>query len=644
MNTRTSEIKLALQEVLAESLQQGIAPDLLELINTRQFKQIGVVRDTTKISDGLAISDEINDNLEKIEQYMDVLDLSSSLQLDKILDHRGSFNEKIQRLERWYRKLATKAQALVSLIRTGTSALYVISEDFSSLDNLDMDNTTAYIDTVAGIAEINFSNREWQEDADSGPANVSISSAVLKDGSKTVPIPFDNNNLSYKYLSESESGIECDIRLKVSLANEEYNNGRVSFKMLFPENTKIVSITGTSDNYTNSEDMFFLQSSEYIFIPVSKLYKSKEITIKLIKTTHEGSKIDNKGKVEHQFIFDISDVKLPNRVYRTSGTIRTTDYTLPKFLSERGIAQFQLVSDSYLFGDTKVAPMVSLNGGEFSYIDFNTIIPIGSITNGKMYHPSFSVIRDNPSPICKLAGGSTQFVPNESWLIEGYNQAEIDSVAYTASHASLSHWVRNSGIKAHQDIPGAGIYLAGGMSHKVYFCINSSKTTDIVLRNIGVRQVGGDAFNQATYMYLYFNGQLLSGTELADGTIEYRTALIKGDNNLNMIIGLSGDGGYLNLGNQFISDSSYTYIAKRHSTSMAGIISMDNRTKAYAEDNGALYINYVPPEGTKFLHKYVSPTTSLPRTIALAFEMTGVDDLSPFINSFKLEFSTGSVL
>jgi hypothetical protein len=643
MNTRTAEIRVLLQDILKEALQQGIAPDVTELINSRDFRNLGTVKTGDSLDGSIALSSEINSNLEGIEQSVKILDETAALQTEDTMVHRGSFQQRIDALSRWYRKLAYRTSNLILLSRSGTGSLYSISESFSSLDGLDMSRTTAYIDTTNGIASINYDSTVYDIEAESGGANVTISSAVLTDGTKTVNIPIEDNQVSYKYGSSSRSGVEIEVTLYVGRMNDTYKGGYIEFDVSFPDNTVIEGdITATSDGI-NFEKLSYSSRNGHYVIPVSLMYLDKNISFKLKKTNHEGTKVDSVGRVTHQFFIDIKNIRLPNRLYRTEGSVYSVLYSLPAALQQRGVAQYKLDVDYLATGDNHIDAYIAIGTGEFQKVDIGASQPLGILESKQSDHSNCSTIRDTP-PITKLDGSTAQPVMDMSELLEGWGQAEVESVVeYDISYASLAKWARYPGVRAYQDLKSNGVFLNAGMAHKIYFNVRSDSVKELILSNIGVnnQEVTG---NQATFTTFYFNGQLVQGKQLPDGTREYRLSLIKGVNTFNILIGIEGDyGGWVNLQTQIARVGLTTYVKSRHCTSVQSIIGLDQREKAYAVQNGNIFLNYIPPIGARFRHIYTMPTSGLPEGMTVRLDLKGDGTLSPICEGYHLEFSPGNL-
>jgi hypothetical protein len=527
------------------------------------------------------------------------------------------------------------------LTRTGTKSIYVVSDSFSTLENVDLDETTAYIDTTMGIAEISFSSMEYFEDAESGGAGVHLSGATIKDGTTTKPVPYETNSFTYKYLTTTPSGIECEFSLFIENNNDIYEGGRLYFKLGFTETTDVISIKGTTEGL-NIEDLPYLQIGSYLLIPISRQFKDKRVTVKVRKNTHDGEKIYDDGRVVYQHIFIVEELRLPNRRYESSATLQSNAFDLPTGLSERGICAACLKTDVHTPGDTRIDSYIAWGSGQFVSVTPGELISMGLVQSSQTLHTSGKTTRDMPTPIYKLTGPTDSPVLESAMLLEGYDQIEIESTSYNASAVNLSWWVSNSGEKIYQGIRSTGIYVGPQTSCKAYTCIQSDISRDIVLSNIGVRAIDGTV-NLASYTKLYFNGQLLNGKRISDGTQEYRLPLRPGVNTLNILLGVSGGvGGYMNLG-QLVTASTEVFVKSRRATSIAAILAIDETEKAYAVQDGVIYLNYTPPFGAQFLHRYILPTTNLPSSVKIKFDLLGASGISPTLAGYTLEFTPGNL-
>jgi hypothetical protein len=643
MNTRTAEIKVLLEDILKEALQQGIAPDVTELINSRDFRNLGIPKRGDPINGITSDSNEINSNLGAIEQNTKILDEAAGLQTDSTVAHRGSFQSRVSALDRWYKRLAYRAENLLLLSRSGNGSLYSISESFTSLDGLDMTRTTAYIDTTNGMASINYDSAIYDIEAETGGANVTLSGARLTDIDKTVNLPIVDGRISYKYESASRSGVEIDVALTVNMLNDIYKGGYIEFDVGFPDNTILVGdITATSDGI-NYEKLSCSNRGGHYVIPVSMLYVDEAISFKLRKTDHEGTKVDAVGRVTHQFFVEIKNIRLPNRLYRSGASVYSILYPLPEILQQRGVGQYKITVDSLATGDNHIDAYIAIGTGEYQQVEVGKTQSLGQTETRQSYHVACTTIQDVPNAITKVEGITGQPVMDLSQLYEGWGQAEVESVLYDISYSSLSAWARYPGTPAYQDMGTTGVFLGAGMAHKVYFNVKSDTIKELVVSDIGVKSQEVSE-NQATFTTFYFNGQLVQGKSLPNGTLEYRLTLIKGVNTFNLLVGVSGNyGGRMNIQSQIARTGLTTYVKARRCTSVQAIIGLDAEEKAYAVQNGTILLNYIPPVGAKFMHIYTLPTASIPEAMSVRLDLIGDGTLSPICEGYHIEFSPGSI-
>jgi hypothetical protein len=271
------------------------------------------------------------------------------------------------------------------------------------------------------------------------------------------------------------------------------------------------------------------------------------------------------------------------------------------------------------------------------------MLPIGVVTKQRSFHPNGQTIRELPTPIFKLEGSSPEIVIDQSYLLEGYKQAEVESAVYNDSYNELSHWANFKGVCAYQSMVEQGVYLGPGKYHKIFTVLRSTVSRDITLTGVGVRSQESPEFNQATTMKVIFNGQVLQGKSLPNGDGEYRLSLVAGDNTLNILLGVSGNyGGYMNIGSQLTNAGLDVFVKERAATSLQAILALDTNDKAYAVYNNTVLLNYIPPIDAKFAQDYTMPTASLPQTVAVRFDLQGDGTISPILTGYKIEFTPGS--
>ena len=638
MNTRTSEIRLILSAILKEALQQGITPDFLELTASGEFDDLGKVKTGEPLTTAIASSSDINSNIDSIELNTKIIDECAALQADKTISHRNTFASRINRLERWYRNLAYRAESLVLLTRKGTRSVHVITDTFSSLSNIDTDNTTAYIDTINGQAEIPSTPIEDNIDTETGRANVSISGARIIDGGEEVDIPFQSNSLYYIYNSINTKDVKLILDLNINTNNKIFNGSSILFNLALINTTDITSVISSSDNI-NKEVSTYLQTYNHISIPISRLYKSNRVSIILNKNGHDAEKILDNGDIQHSFVFSIQDIRIPNKKYRDSAVVQTVDFELPNYINEKGISMANLEFTSQCLGDTYIKSYIAYDDGDFFSITPGKPFPIGDVKYKQTSHPSGQVIREVPTPLFRLEGLTENPVTESATLLEGYQQVEVETKPFVVDASSLSSWVVSPGTKAYQDMKSGNIWLGGECSHKIYFCIKSNKSKDITLSNLGVRNNINSSVDVSSYMYFNFNGQPINGRQLPDGSMEYKLPLVQGINKVNILIGVSGEtGGYFNVGDISSSDTE-VFVKERHCASLPAIMSLDDTNKAFAVKDGKIYLNYIPPINAKFIHRFSTPTTNLPATMKLKFDLIGAGGLSPILYPYKLEFT-----
>lgn len=642
MNTRSAEIELLLADILKESLQQGITPDFLDLTDTKEFNNIGAVVQEARLVSKTSSSSEVNDWISKLEYYTRVLDRTASLQVDDIKNHKATFPKKVKRLERWYKKLAYKIESMLAMVSSGTDSVYSITESFNSLANIDLDYTTAYIDTEAGLATIGFSDYEFDTEAESGGANVSIQDFRITDKTKEIQVSQQDGGLDYKHTTFTPNGVSARLILRINNNNDLYNGGFLQFDVLFPQTTKILAVQGTSDAI-NFEDLKFFEKGSRIVVPISKSYKSSSIVIDFAKTSFDGIKITPQGKISYQYLFKFYNMAVPNRRYKSAATVYSTEFTLPSYLKDRAIGVATLtLNDALVTGDSSIDSYISLDTSDWIKIVPGEQKHIGEVNTGQTYHPTYTKVRDLPSPMSLLEGLSPEIVNEFSELLEGWGQAEIESTTYSDDYSDFTLWPTVGGQKEYQDFGVNGLYLAPEMSHKIYLKVKADKAKDIILTSVGVKSQEDPDNNQATYTKLIFNGQEIQGKELPLSQKEYLLSLVKGDNTINILIGVEGSyGGYLNIGSQLARENLTVFVNRRNPTSLEALDSIDATDKCYAVVNGVVFINYVPPFGAKFVQNYTSPTSNLPSKVSVRIDLDGDSVSSPVLGGYRLEFSPG---
>ena len=641
MNTSTAEIKLLLGEITREALKQGMVPSLLDLTGDERFKKAGTVQFFSGLNQDIAQSSEINEELDKIERNCDVLDMTAAMQTRDTVLFRDTFRASIDRLERVYRDLAYRAESLVMLSRSGTNSLYCISDTFSYLTNINLSTTTAYIDTYRGLAEIPFD--VYEEEAESGVTNAIISDVKLYHGDHSEQVAFDSNMLYLKYEAEAPRGIEMEIKISAFL-NNVFQGGRLEFQLDLPETTRILWVKGSSDNI-NFENMHYFQNNKHVFIPISNTYQNNSVIVRLQKIDHDGERIDSNGFVKHQFIFSINSLRIPNRKYRDSAVVETNAYVLPAALATKGIAQYRLSCQSIATGDTKVVPYIAWDSSNFRQVDFGKIYKLGEVSTGSTIHKTGTALREAPTPIYRLDGETKATTYDGGYLLEGFEQAEIATQEYSISAVELPFWVNNPGVLCYQGLSSSGIYLPPETANKIYFIIESDKNREITLSNIGVYAQGDVGTSLATWTYLYFNGQKVNGKILPDGSLEFRLTIIEGKNTVNMLVGISGGvGGFLVFGSKLYEPGMAIYVKERRPTSLTAVMALQVGDKAYAVDNGLIYLNYLPYVGAEYKHIYTEATTGLPAEVRLKFDLEGSANESPQIFEWKLDLTPGIAL
>ena len=688
MNTRVAELRIQLAELVRASVQQGIVPDFITLAGEADVPDAGEVR-SSRVTGGIAKSSEINTAFENIEHNMDVFDIAAVQQANNTIAHRESFASKLLRLERGYQQLAFRAQSLLLASRTGSRGLYVLSDTFNDLSKVDLADTTAIVNTEQGTVEIPFDI--VSDAAETGENDVTITEVKLFEGvmlNTTPPltssiddltatelygrtihenetvltelfrgnlVPFLNvrsggislgntfsNNFTHTWESNSQQGVEYEVTMRLQ-TDTLFKGSNIEFEIAYPDTTEILWILGSSDGL-NYERINYFRNGKFIYIPVSNMYQDKEILFRFYKRTHDGEYVTREGIVKHQFVFSINNLRMPHKRYKEEAYLTTGDWTLPEALSSRGISKYKVEVDAISPGDTSVSTYVSWGNSTPQLIIPGVEYALGLSRIEQSFHTSGRAIREFPTPIYLVSGESESGVYEHSMLYEGYEQFEVESTTYNITRASLSAWSTISGDKKYSNIKFGSIYLAPEKSHKLFGRIDCDTPMDLLWTNVGVKSAADSSFAIQDYLKIMVNDHILNGKRLPNGTMEFRLSLVKGTNYINILVGIQaeGSGGNLEIGQVFITPGLRPYVKRRTCTSYAALLSLDQYESAYAVWENKIYLNYMPPPGAAFLHEYRLPTTGLPNTCALRFELNGNQEQSPKLLSYILELTPGS--
>lgn len=343
-----------LTELLIEELKDGEIPTIQQLNDSLAALKLEYPLATTKpmfsIKDNSvnyyenASASKHNDTFERAEKDIHVLyDVMHELQKRWVAEGNrwSTFYENIRRISD---DLEDRVDTLL-LMKTDTLGYYkYVSDDFLTLDFVDLDNTTAEVETNSGVVSIGHNEIQGEgesrvslDDVTSsnitvstvdGPGVVGITNAP---GSLTTSIISDESISWLAFLSTTEQNKPATVSVSIKLTdtNElvEFNKVVAMTNGSTATSTFIITLWYSQNGHdwllvpTDSHTQSTLDSATWSFPNIQAKY------IKFLMTKNAPDDVDSNGNYSWDFGFKI--IKLYEDVYetRTGYEVRSVDMT-----------------------------------------------------------------------------------------------------------------------------------------------------------------------------------------------------------------------------------------------------------------------------------------------------------------------------
>lgn len=295
----------------------------------------------------------------------------------------NTLNNKLENLRNKRKLLEDKVDELIFVNNNSDGYFYSYLEGFSSLDNIDMTSTTAYVDVLNGQVSIpkitsNLSNAITLDTIKSTGVTYTIkvnNVTMLNDIEiNDIDSVFDGLNDTYwsvDHYTEVPSIVSLTLNIPVST---NFNISNISGLLLTsaPCSTYIACVPSSSS--IPSENFFKDSKKDYnrfSFAVPSRSYSS--ISITLLKAQPDS--LTPNADLPYKYSFGIRELIIGSEYHETSATLISKPISIPSQKNENlVIASIGLEVDSQIIGSTSAQYYVAQNTNDNGQIaDFNWI-------------------------------------------------------------------------------------------------------------------------------------------------------------------------------------------------------------------------------------------------------------------------------
>lgn len=647
MSIREIQIEKALEKIVRAALQKGKHPRLREAMREADLSKLGMPNSYSDMAGfgNLLTSKEVNKSLSQYEEDFSILD-ESIIESEKWTSSiKDTLLGRYSSAQSLYEKLALQVTAMALAVKSGTNSVYTLTEGFSTLENVDLNNTDAYVDTSIGHVSLPraaniLSTFEYGSGIGllscemSTDGNTWQNVASINKLSPIIEFPSYQGKLQIKYVFK--------LQAKQPLKDDECNVASLEFSVpTFREYPNSISLKVSDDGKNWRELSNLGRGNKLSFIP-SDPFEYIEIVIS--KTTYDQMHVTPRGTISYLYLPYIESFLARAYTYQHSATLQTLPMSIASVAQSLGLSALQFIPYHITPGESTISYYIQFDSGPWTKINAGDTVALArNYVKDEILYPVY--------PNAGI-GNTTQIWanlkrPSEAELFEGYNQAEHQWLAATSGFFDLDSWADASALYT---IPTNFIdfknkpLLASGYTHKLYFKIKSDKEMDFEFSNISFKRES-DLSNVPSTTKIWLNNKEIILKSYADFSYSFSGKLSQGDNYFNLLTSVSEDA-ILHL-EEDILNKGFIYINNYIYTSISNLI---NKTLPFPflklsnylftiTDNGYLFINRYPYPNPKYLLRYRDIEGTIPSTVSIKAILEGNDTDSPILDDFTLLIS-----
>ena len=638
MSIEQIQIKRQLERIVREALQRGKNPRIREATRLADFSRLGKPNDYDVMarSDRTLSSEYFNKSMEYYEDDLEVLDIALGEIAEWTEDSRSRYLGRFNAAQNLYERLALKVSVLASAIKSGTSSVFAITEGFDGLEQIDLENTDAYIDTVNGQVTLpKGTDRYTEYSVGNGISIESID--ISKDNETWESIPVSEffepliSFTSYKDMLYAKYLVHMNSERPQT--DDEINP--VAIDITIP---KYWSKIGTielriSDDRQNWRSLTSTSDTERKTYVPDGPFEWLEVIIQ--KYENDQKKVNSDGIIEYIYLPFLSNLIVRAYGYRSSAVLQTKEYTIDPVAEKLGMSAMKVYIDDFKPGDSTIKYFIRLEEGNWAEISNEEIISLAPTTYKDVVKEPI-VYREKENALYQV---TTELPYSENaFLYEGYNQAELQVAQLSTSNLQLTSWVNRSDLYTQYIDIKEHPFLAGNISYKLYFKVFSPIAKEFSVEDLSIKEEGSLAAIDIDAR-IVLNKQSLTPKENNDNTFSFNGSLLEGDNYINIILNIpSGDGGRLNIiGNLFTGVDIYCKSRSLASyDSLAYSLPYNDHNYFALDSAGCAILNYMPPKYGRFRYRYQEVNGTIPRSFSFKALLSGSETDTPIIDSFAV--------
>lgn len=295
----------------------------------------------------------------------------------------NTLNNKLENLRSKRKALESKVDELIFMNNNSDGYFYSFLEGFSSLENIDISNTTAYVDVSNGQVSIpkitsNLSNAITLDTIKSTGVtyNVKVNNTTVVQDTNINDIEsiFDGLNDTYwsvDHYTEVPSIVSLTLNIPVST---NFNISNLSGVLLTSAPCSVYATCTPSNSAIPSENLFKDSKKDYnrfSFAVPSRSYSSISITLMKV----EPDALIPNSDIPYRYSFGIRELIIGSEYHETSATLVSAPISIPSQQNENlVIASVGMEVDSQMVGNTSAKYYIAQNTNDNGQItDFNWI-------------------------------------------------------------------------------------------------------------------------------------------------------------------------------------------------------------------------------------------------------------------------------
>lgn len=542
--------------------------------------------------------DEVNNSFDAVLENLIVMHLSSQEQLGKLLAFNEIAQARFSQIDDRREQLLSRIEDYLLSIYNSDGYFYSFSDRFSDVSNVDLDLSSAFVNTELGAAGIpaNTNNSRTLSANEVGISNVKFFNDASDEeitSFKSIGLNqealFDGNSNTH-WLYEVYSPIKITLRAEIELTIPSAFND-ISSIAVNPYGITEAQYWIRTQGADGEDDEQFggkIVKTTKAFAFDDKIRNIDRMTLFVRKEVSDYRDSNSNGTISYRYLIGFRDINFSSWIYEDSATLVTAPISLPEHLAtEQTVDAVSLKVDESVPDGSRIEYYVAYDNEseDISGYDWKRISPLqervveadnvvrfeGSFREAKFIRRSpkgntdllirpinnagVDAEKRNPTKVIvpevnvyNLTDFTDSFVPGTLELEEGINTAKVLVLPYsdTMLEEGLSFWadyakgIKEADDQFYKEIGLGGDFFYGGSlgtpNRSVYIetFVNSPTNFPEKIRDL----VKNDANVRQWGIKLYLNGLEIADLPVGDDRKSVRYSFKKGLNHIAMTIAI----------------------------------------------------------------------------------------------------------